>query len=248
VNEWLYGYFGVGSPEQIVRTSAHVSFVHVMDWGDWDSTEGREAIKQQQIAYMQEARARGVKSFVVTVGFLAFDSQRHYRGSAQTITAVKAYLDQLAALDLSRDVIAIYVLDEPDIDPPVDDRTMAQAFNDVRAAWPGPKLAVIYGDHGTPGIAAADWIGHDDYGRGAGVLDRMPAIRADQRWIVVPGGADPWRQDPSPFVSRADSDPRIAVVMPFVFFDRKDERGVTFKGIGSNGMLPQYEAAAAHAS
>jgi len=224
-----FGYFGLAD---IAATASSTTFTFAIDWGDW--TKDKEAIKARIIAQLQSAKAAGLKA-IVSTGFLTFDAGYRYLGTAELATFKK----QLDALDLSPIVIALYPVDEPDIHAQLTDAIMVQCCTETRAAWPGVKLAVIYGPNGqTPGISAYDWIGRDDYSAGSGELSRLPAIRPDQQWIVVPGGADPWRQDVAPFAAFAKSQPTVAVLMPFLYSDYAGG-----KGIGTNGTFPAYAAA-----
>lgn len=231
----LFCYFGLVS-EQVREIAAHVNAVHLPDWGDWD-TAGAD-IEARIVAQLHEAQANGISRAIVCTGFLTFTTNHQYRGTA----ALMAFRQRLDAAGLLPMVIGLYPLDEPDVSG-LSDALVTQAVNETRAAWPGPKIGVIYGTHGTPGIGAYDWVGMDDYGAGAGVLQRLPSIRADQRWIVVPGGADPWKQDPAPFVDFANSHPQVAVFMPFCWFDGYG--GTPNAGIRSNGMALRYAAASA---
>lgn len=230
----LYGYYAVDG-NQITETSNHVNVVMVPDFGDWSTPAGRDAIAQLQIQRMQEARARGIDKFILMVGFLTFTPQYEFKGSAD----LQAYEYQLMALDLKRSVVALYPLDEPDM-LGVSGATMALAYNTIRVTWPDAKIMVIYGDHATPGRDAADWVGIDEYGKGEGVLRDLPAISAQQNWVLVPGGSNPWRNDPAPFEAFADTHPQVVAIVPFVWFDRTDEQGVQQAGIRSNGMSPKY--------
>jgi hypothetical protein len=94
-----------------------------------------------------------------------------------------------------------------------------------------------------PGLADYDIVGGDAYELGAEILpqyDRLLArLRPEQRVMLVPGGCDPWRQDPGPFVAwaRANAD-RVFAICPFTWFDC-DGRA----GIRNNGMAEAYRAA-----
>ncbi len=224
-----FGYYG-GSP--LPATASSVTFVHATDWAaDW--TTGKDTIKAAIIAQLQACKAAGVKA-IVSTGFLTFTRTPYrYIGTADLVV-FKAQLD---GLDLSSIVIALYPLDEPDV-LGLSDAVMTQCFNETRAAWPGPAIAVVYGTHGTPGIAAADWVGHDSYREGP----QFPALRAGQHAIVLPGGADPYRQDPAPFVAFANAHAEVALVWAFLYIDYTGVNGEPEKGIGNNGMLAQYAA------
>lgn len=225
-----FGYYWT-VPGQIAATSAHVTFVHIPDGGDWDSAAGREAIIQRQIEQMQEARARGIERVYLSTGFLTFTSKYEYRGAND----LAAYRMQLDALDLTRMVVAVMPLDEPDM-LGVADGPMTIALNDARHLFPSARVLVSYGDHGsTPGIAAADWVGHDAYELGAGVLQRLPTIRPDQSYVLFPGGGNPWRADPGPFVDFAFAHANVVAVWAFIYAERAGE-----PGIGTNGMLASY--------
>ena len=109
------------------------------------------------------------------------------------------------------------------------------------------RLAVIYACNASwPGFASFDWIGCDDYDAGCGVLTGayvtlLGRLAAAQRAIVLPGGADPWRQDPACFLSFAERDPRVAAIVPFIWQTVVD--GQTYTGIRVNGMRSLYEQA-----
>jgi hypothetical protein len=239
----LFGYFAVGA-NQIAETAAHVNYVHTPDWGDWNTPAGREAIAEQTIAYMQEAQARGVSKAILCVGFLVFDSAYNYRGTADLV----AFRQRIESLGLGPMVVALYPVDEPELHAKAGAKawqkalpaaTLTRALADIRVAWPGVKLAVTYGDNGAyPALESYDWIGKDDYGRGAGVLDRMPPISGEQRWMLVPGGTDPWAQDPQAFYDRANADARVVGIMTFVWFDNFEN--VPHRGVRSNGLAPLY--------
>ena len=102
----LYGYFGVVD-QQIAETADHVNLVMIPDWGDWDTAQGITAIQLQQVAMLQEAKARGIGKAFLSVGYLLFDSKFNYRG-AQLLANHRAYL---AALGLDSMVVALYPVD-----------------------------------------------------------------------------------------------------------------------------------------
>src|SRR4029077_374716 len=154
-----------------------------------------------------------------------------YRGTADVI----AFVDTLKGAGLWHHIVALYPLDEPDV-AGVSNAIMTQVCTDLRAAF-GLPLAVIYGTKGTPGIGAFDWVGKDDYGAGAGVLNEMPPISPAQKWIVVPGGADPWKQDPAAFATFANANLNVVAILPFLWGAYAGGQG-----IGTNGMAPKYTA------
>jgi hypothetical protein len=184
-HDLLYGYFGI-SGNQIAETADHVNFIHTPDWGDWTTPQSRAAITNRTISQLQEANARGIKQAVVGIGYLVFDSRFTYRGTEE----LRGFKEQLDALGLSQMVIGIYPVDEPDLHGLSSD-TLCALVQDGRSIFPDAKWWVIYSDHGTPGIGCYDYVGTDNYGRAAGVLNLLPALSQSQRWILVPGGTDP---------------------------------------------------------
>jgi len=148
-------------------------------------------------------------------------------------------LTELRNANVLQYVIAFYPLDEPNgmTDAAVlavlaVQRQVASQFVELANV----KMAVIYAPGGDlPGMSGYDLVGFDDYDAGTGAVggelddfERMAS--SGQRIIVVPGGADPWRTDPNAFYNRAQSDPRVLLIMPFLWADYSGGRG-----IGSNG-------------
>lgn len=237
-----YGYFSVGNDAQIATTAASVSFVFTRDDGTW-SLPAYDAFRANAtITELQQAKARGIPHAIVSIGWLTLTQQAGCTGSCyaprpDAIPRLLAFKAQLDALGLTDMVIALYPADEPELRG-LTDASLVPLLQSIKAAWAKP-LAVIYGTSGpTPGLAAYDWISRDDYGSGTGVFKRLPQIRADQHWFLVPGGADPWREDPNPFVTLATGDPRIVAVVAFLYAPYEGGQG-----IGTNGMLTAYCAA-----
>jgi hypothetical protein len=105
-------------------------------------------------------------------------------------------------------------------------------------------LAVIYSERGSrPGISSYDWVGIDAYAMGSKILGKPYAklrklLTSKQRLLLVPGGADPWREDPAPYFKRAASDPKLVGVVAFLWFDNAaPDVGL---GIRSNGLAAKY--------
>lgn len=233
------GYFWTDG-DQIARTYDHISFIFTPDGGDWTAANYDTWRITTTILQMQEAKARGVDQAWVACGFLVFDKDYHARPDG--IARLLSFKAQLDALGLTSMVKVLYPVDEPETIRTLDEGTLTSVVRSIKAAWPGPKLAVIYGGTSTyKGRAAYDLIGRDDYGAGADVLNRLPPLDPGQQWIIVPGGADPWRQDPTPFVEFAKVHPQVFAIVPFIFVDGYG--GTSYRGIGNNGMLPAYRAA-----
>lgn len=123
---------------------------------------------------------------------------------------------------------------------------MSAAVRRAMVAFPElhAGLAVIYACSGSwPGFASFDWLGCDDYGAGCDVLTGayqtlLARLSSAQRAFLIPGGADPWRQDPACFLSFAERTPAIAAIVPFTWQTTMD--GVTRPGIRENSMRALY--------
>ena len=219
----LYGYYG-GCPQCLDETKGHINLYHVTHW-DGDG-----------IADMQRAKAFGIG--------VMLDLPEAYQSEA----AVRARLQTLQALDLLGNIKAIYPIDEPDaagisaerigfVNAMV--RRVAAEFNlDV-------PLAVTYSALFTwPGIQYYDWVGFDNYDANIftnGDYARLKSvIRADQRILLVPGGADKWRQDPSPYLAKAQQDLQVVAIIAFIWRDNADPKNGAHAGIRSNGMAKAY--------
>ena len=96
-----------------------------------------------------------------------------------------------------------------------------------------------------PGLEDYDIVGGDAYELGDDILpqyDRLLSrLRPEQQLMLFPGGADPWQQEPAPFVTwaLAHAD-RVFAVCPFTWFDRE---GIPDSGIRDNGMADAYRTA-----
>lgn len=164
-----------------------------------------------------------------------------------TLPATLTHLQQAGVL---HQVIALYPVDEPDLNMTDQDvLTQNATIRQIASGYPelvNVKLAVIYANRGTfPGIASYDWIGMDNYPLGSAILisplwTRMVGLlRPDQRIILVPPGGDPWRQDPEAFRRYAHENPQVVLVLPFMWAQQLPS---TAQGIGTNGMAPVYNA------
>ena len=236
-----YGYFGIDG-DQIAETADHVSYVLAPDWGDW-TLPGYDTFRIGQIiAQLQEAKARGIKDAWVMVGFLTMTQKPGCTDICVSprpdgIQRLLAFRAQLQALGLDDMVRALYPIDEPELHG-LDNATLTALLIAIKQAWPEPLLAVVYGDTQTyPGLSAYDLIGKDKYGDGANVLNQLPPIGGGQRHIIVPGGANPWRNDPQPFLDYAKQHADVYAICAFEWFDRTDGQGIR-----SNGMADKYRA------
>lgn len=214
-----YGYFG-SCLTCLAETQAHINLLFEAGW------DGQQAL----IDDMSRAQLPTMLALPPAIG------------------DVRALFESLRAANVLRFVIALYPQDEPDVagmnETQVNalvgaERQLAAEYFELNAA----KFAVIYGTQGTPGIGSFDWVGMDNYGAGSSVLgtpygNLKAALRADQRIILVPGGASPWITDPAPFVERTEGDPQVLVLLPFLWRDIADHAGIR-----SNGMIGQYTKA-----
>ena len=221
-------YFGVAA-KQLEETADHCSCVYSLDWGSWDTDH--DAIANRIIADLQEAKARGFTTAIIAVGFTMFTKAFAYRGTADLI-AFRARVEACGGPK----IVGISIIDEPDMNG-ISDAVMTRAHTEAKAVWPGVKVFVVYGDHGTPGASAADVIGRDAYPN----LVTVP-VRPDQQQWIFAGGADPWRVDPTPFVNYAAQHAEVAAVCAFMWIDRPVGQD-SGPGIRSNGLASVYRSA-----
>ncbi len=244
-----FGYFGgyeigVGSPTQFAD---HCNVLFISSWGDWVSAQGRTNLLMNCIDQIQAGVVSGINRAILNVDWCLFDPQFHPLPDAIARAYLKGYFDNLNGLHLLQYVTAFYVIDEPDVNG-VSDSAMTAVnarLRSVMSGYPelaGKPLATVYGVNGTPGLASFDWAGFDNYGTpifSNGEYNNFVAKLAPvQRTIIVPGGANPWQDNPAPFGAKAASDPRVVWIMPFMWFDAGGGNG----GIDHNGMAPQYRA------
>lgn len=239
----LVGYYG-GTAATVLENGDHVNTHWATGWygsGIWHLDVA------QEIAH---ASGAGVRNLV-----LALPHGLVWAPNAEAETRFQLVrLQQAGALD-GWDTIMVYPADEPEI-PANGSRSDAEVL--AMLGWLRPLLAafpalsrapvgVIYscGSGATPGISGYDWIGCDDYDKGCRVNapsgaydDLLKIMRPDQRLMVVAGGVDPWRQDPACFESRAHGDPRVAMLVSFIWQDNAAE-GLG-AGIRSNGLRRLY--------
>jgi hypothetical protein len=233
----LYGYFG-GVSANVSQVAGHVNLYFA---SAWDPIE--------QLASLTHAKGAGIPAVVLqvpTYGVLG--------GPPLPASEIRFWLQRIKTAGLLERIVAVYPIDEPDTvreGNRSDAEVTAQngVLRRVMSEFPelaGAKLAVTYAcDTGRrPGIASYDWVGCDHYPSGCGVLSGYvaqlrQALRPDQRLILVPGGADPWRQDPACFMNYAHSNAIVAAVLPFIWQTVTDQ-GMTYAGISVNGMAKLY--------
>lgn len=205
----LYGYFG-DCDTCVAETKGHANLAMVMGWGAPGAMErhATEAVAAKQHILLAVCWACGADN-------------------------LRWQFATLRAAGVLSEVVALYPVDEPD----VAGLTAAQVIalcalvREVAAEYPelaGVALAAVYGSVGTEGIEQFDWVGRDFYGHGAIVPIRLP----NQRLILIPGGADPWREDPATFIDTANRTPAVVLILPFLWRDPITARGIATNGLG----------------
>lgn len=227
----LYGYFGQFD-NQNAETADHVTYIFSMDWGDWSTPGIEPSLSLKIIGELQDAKARGITKAIVAVGYLTWTGKYDLKGTQY----LEVFKTQLQALGLYDMIEAFYPMDEPDLQEKqggLSDTNLIQGLANIHQVFPDKKLMVIYGDHGgLPAQKYYDIVGKDDYGKGLITIPLLPG----QRLALLRGGADPWKEDPTPAVDYALSHPEVVMIVNFIYGDYTGG-----KGIRNNGMLPIYK-------
>ncbi len=225
----LMGYFG-GCDSCANETKDHTNIYMTRPWGP-----GGDGWITEVIPQLQQALSNGQRVVLGLPG--AYDSD----AEAQMRLAFQAF----KSAGVVANIMALYPIDEPDKNGKTDSEVTAtnamlrHVMSDIGMS---ASLAVIYDcvSSSKPGIASYDWIGCDDYGSGCDVADgsRYAALKAQltssQHLMLIPGGADPWKQDPQCFLDAANWDSQIIAIMPFLWVDYE------LPGIRANGMRDSY--------
>lgn len=199
-------------------------------------------------------KAAGINKVILELTGLCYSGNPLRYQASTAKNAVRARFKELQDAGVLDMVKVLYPIDEPDV-PEADIVQCNADLCMVASEFPElaqVKLAVIYGDHQEwRGLASyvgpgGGLIGIDSYDHGANVLtDIYPqleaSLSANQSLIVVPGGADPWRQDPTPFVEYSKTH-RVGLICAFIFDSHWG--GTQNRGIVDNGMRPAYAAIA----
>jgi len=215
-----YGYYG-SCPTCLAQTIDHINLL--VEFPQWYG-------EQQVIEDINQAK---LPTILGTIGY--------------TPVQLANLFTELRNANLLRYVVALYPFDEPNV-AGLSDRSVSAVVAQQRQVaaqfveLAGVRIACIYGPGlNLPGrVASFDWVGFDDYANGpnavGGELDTFEKLlNINQSVMVVPGGADPFRTSPDAFYLRAQVDPRILIIMPFLWTDYSGGQG-----IGSNGMAPVY--------
>lgn len=238
----LYGYFA-GCVDDIIEQADHVNLYWATGMcsssGTWFLDMAHE---------LTTAKAAGIRNVVITM----WPNMVWGPGARDEAKFQFQHLAATGALD-GWSTIVVYPQDEPERSrqpsgEPINDDLMTAANVAIRAAMAtvpqlaGAKLGVIYNcaTLQPPGLKTFDWVGCDAYEAGCGAASGTVifALSPAQRVMVVPGGADPWRQDPACFLSYAETHPNVVAVIPFIW---QTADGHT--GIRENPTRPLYCAA-----
>jgi len=227
----LFGYYGqMADGAQLGETIDHVNLVMASRW--WGPA--------QQMTDVIQATNAGIPVMLD----MPENSEQE----------VRQRLNEFKTAGVLHNIIAIYRYDELDINGPSAsvvreaNATLRRVAAELGVA---PKLATIYSVRAVgswPAIDSWDWVGVDEYDAGAriftnGTYDSLKqSLRPEQKILLIPGGCDKWRTDPTQFMNKAQQDLQVAVILPFVWRDNTDPANGAFAGIRSNGMAPAYRA------
>lgn len=229
----IFGYY-FGCADDILEQADHVNLYWSTGTcggsGTWFLDMARE---------LQTAKSAGIRNIVL----MPYPNMVRGPNSAAEAAFQFQRLGATGAL-ADWDTIMVYPIDEPDVNGWTDDQVTA-AVKALRAAMaPIPELAnaklgVIYNcsSGAQPGIKSFDWIGCDNYDAGCKALQQLSSfpLTEGQRLMVVPGGADPWRQDPTCFLSYAEGNPKVVAIVPFIW-----QTAAGHNGIRVNPTRPLY--------
>lgn len=221
----MYGYFGE-CDGCTAKVAEHVNVVAAMGWNC-------SAWPAGVVTRLKEAQGVGITQAIVSTETCC--------GLIPQASCVQTLFDGLRATGTLGMVKIFYPVDEPDVKG-MNDAQVSGVVDTVRQlarSYPelsGLRYGVVYGPGGaTPGISAFNLVGRDNYGTGPSYNGL--SLRGDQQRILLPGGADPWEEDPQPFVSAAEQDAQIALIWVFTNLNLYD--GV-HRGVLDNGMYLPY--------
>jgi hypothetical protein len=231
----FFGYYG-DCPSCVEETRAHTNVQWIAGWGG----EGSQVPKIVERA----KNAAPLKTVIMLPGMYV-----NKRLNPLGLVAARGIFQGLRDANVLQHVAALYPQDEPDLEG-LDDATVIEANRALRGVaaefieLKNVPLAVIYSERGSrPGISSYDWVGIDAYAMGSKILGTpytklRKLLTNKQRLLLVPGGADPWREDSMPYFKRAATDPKVIGVVAFLWFDNAaPDVGL---GIRSNGLAPKY--------
>ncbi len=207
----LFGYYGPASPEEVAD---HVNIVWL--WED-------------QVATAMRAKAAGITHLVLPVC---------WRCGADNLRFMFTGMRNASVLG---NVVALYPEDEPGNMPEAEIAAMVTLVRSVAAEYAEiaqvPVWAIFAANAPLTGSHLFDAIGVDNYGCSC---VPVPPLVAGQRLILVPGGANPWREGVEPFIRAANLDSRVVAIIPFLWQYPIPAQGL---GIRDNGLAPIYREA-----
>ena len=238
-----YGYFG-SLANQPSETEGHVNIFY--DLG-FDGPEKRI----ENIKYMGLKNSNSVigLDYVLWNNNGLANEKTRFTEAPDAEVRLTALLQSFKDADILKYIQAASILDE------VDNREIPEALvkkqidltKKVFANFNVPiKILGIYGAKFTwVGSQYLDWVGFDNYSAGAAIFyngdyARFKGIlKPHQKGVLVPGGAEPWLQDPAAFINTANADAQIIWIMPFTWFT--SGAGSDFgKGIRDNSRRKDY--------
>lgn len=244
----FFGYYAGGA---VLEFADHCNILHIGSWGDWETPGGRQVILDNFINQIQAALGHGIANVILTLDWCVFTPTWQRLPDAEARGNLRSFFNALDAQNLLWPVRAVYPVDEPD-NAGISNADMVAVNSMIRSVMSEyvhlnyKPLAVTYGDRSgkggpTPGIASFDWCGFDNYGAPIftnGEYDYFVSkLTPTQRTTILPGGSTPWKQDPTPFYNKAQADPRVVLIFPFMWFDNGGQQGVK-----TDGMAPAYRA------
>lgn len=223
----LYGYYG-SDTVQLGETEDHVNVHMAMQWG------GNELQLQEMI--------KGVKAGKKLIV--------EFHEALEGESAVRLRLNTFKENGLLESIVMWYIQDEPEKAGYTESEIVNanKRLKSIALEYGiTAKTGVIYSaDMNFIGITSYDYVGVDKYDAGDKVftdgtyMGLKQKLRSDQEIILVPGGANPWMQDPEQFFNMAEYDMQVRFIIPFLWIDRVNPDGKTQLGIRSNGMRVKY--------
>lgn len=234
-NDIKFGYFG--ALDDMVGVYSHTSIYYDMGFGGLDYT-----ISGIRAADMDTA---------LGIDYILWEKvNNQYLIRADAGARLKDFLARLKSENLLGKVVAVSLIDEPD-NKGIDGAMLEKALKITKAEFAAqqitPKYFQIYAAKFTwPGVSLFDWVGFDNYSAGSGIFINgdyaklKGILRADQLIILLPGGAEPWLQEPQSFINIAHGDQQVTWIMPFTWFTSSQPDADFGKGIRDNKLRPVY--------
>lgn len=232
-NDLLMSYYGATVAETVNHTNLYFA-------GTW---QGQDAQLREIIA----AHNAGLPIMLDVAAQMALPWE-----PVGPLMRLRDRLQQIKDLGAIDSIAALY-FDEPDHEGRMsgaDVVSMAEVMRSAAAAVGiSPKVAMVYSNtHTWPGIGALDWTGFDSYDAADHIFmngeyaDLKAQLRADQRIILVPGGAKPWAANPKQFFNVAQSDEQVIAILPFAWTGGDESGAATGWGAGirSDGLAGVY--------